>query len=166
MRILPAVAAAAMIVVFLAPPKSEVVEAIERPGRPAGGSTAATIARPPAPDAAVPVLLRPRLEDPEGSELFTVLHRQQEEATPVPAQAIVAIAPTPVAPPLPFRLVGQLKQDDGTVYVLEYGERTSIVSVGETIDGQYVIERADADALVFRYLPLQEMQRLPFQVQP
>lgn len=68
--------------------------------------------------------------------------------------------PPPQAPPLPFRYVGMLGEDDAVTVFLAVGERDLAARVGETIDGSYRLESADGRNLVFTYLPLGQQQTL------
>jgi hypothetical protein len=68
--------------------------------------------------------------------------------------------PAPQAPPLPFRYVGMLGDDDATTVFLSVGDRDLAARVGDTIDGSYRLESADGRNLVFTYLPLGQQQTL------
>jgi hypothetical protein len=83
----------------------------------------------------------------------------QVEPPPAPAQAAPP-PPAPVAPPLPFRYLGQLSEQGRTVVFLARGEAPVAGSVGEVLDGTYRIERIADTAVEFTYLPLNERQVL------
>jgi hypothetical protein len=87
-------------------------------------------------------------------------------ARSVPVQAVVTAPLAPVLPPLPFRLVGRLEQEHGTVFLLERDGRSLMASVGDTLDGSYRIEHEDATALTFRFLPMDQLQTLPLPSKP
>ena len=81
-------------------------------------------------------------------------------APPAPVEA-------PRAPPLPFRFMGQLDDGRGNqTYFLARGTAMLSVSLGETIDSTYVLERVELGALHFTYLPLRERQSLQFGAGP
>lgn len=67
--------------------------------------------------------------------------------------------PPPQAPPLPFRLLGKIR-DDGTVYMLQHGQRILDVRPGDDIDGIYTVDGAKNGQLDFVYRPLQIRQSL------
>ena len=76
--------------------------------------------------------------------------------------ARVAEAPSePVAPPLPFRYLGQMTDEGRVTLFLSVNERNIAVRAGETIDDQYRIESIDNGVAVFTYLPLKHRQTLP-----
>ena len=81
-----------------------------------------------------------------------------------PPRAPVAQEPSaraaPVAPPLPYRYLGQLSEQGRTVVFLARGEAPVAGSVGEVLDGAYRIERIGEAAVEFTYLPLNERQVL------
>jgi len=71
----------------------------------------------------------------------------------------VAVAP-PVAPPLPYRVAGQVTYDGGMRVVLARDDRVFTVREGETLDNLYRIESIRPDAVTFVYLPLDERQQV------
>ncbi|HET8745251.1 MAG TPA: hypothetical protein VFM98_06585 [Ramlibacter sp.] len=84
-----------------------------------------------------------------GPELFAV--RSWQPPPPPP--------PPPAAPPLPFSFLGRL--DDGKPKVfLQRGERLYAVAVGDVIDGQYRLERIEANQLLLTYLPMNVKQTI------
>jgi hypothetical protein len=77
---------------------------------------------------------------------------------PPPAPVVVE---APRAPPLPFRFMGQVDDGRGNItYFLIRGTASLAVSVGESIDNTYRLERAEGGVLHFIYLPLQARQSL------
>lgn len=74
---------------------------------------------------------------------------------------VVEAPPKPVAPPLPYRIAGQLTHDGGMQVVLARDDRIFTVRQGETLDNIYRIESITPDAVTFVYLPLDEKQQLP-----
>lgn len=66
-----------------------------------------------------------------------------------------------VAPPLPFRFVGRVYLDTGTMVFLK--DRGKLVSVrkGDSLDGGYVVESVGATRITFLYRPTGTRQILP-----
>ena len=76
----------------------------------------------------------------------------------------VAVTPTtPIAPPLPYRYVGKVRNDADEHVVLARGERVFPIRVGETIDGQYRVEFIGTDRVDLVYLPLGTLDRIVFE---
>lgn len=69
--------------------------------------------------------------------------------------------PEPVAPPLPFRYLGQLVEDGQTLVFIDHQGRNLTIKVGDHIDGRYAVEAIDGGKVVFVYLPLKQQQTLP-----
>ncbi|MDH5620463.1 MAG: hypothetical protein OEY74_00130 [Gammaproteobacteria bacterium] len=85
--------------------------------------------------------------------------------TPPPAppkREIVAPVPrAPVAPPLPFKLLGSFEQAGGpTMYYLVKGDRIYDVKIGDTLDETYQVDGVSEGELKFTYLPLSTSQSL------
>jgi hypothetical protein len=97
-------------------------------------------------------------------EQHTILARQSwtpPPAPPPPVHVAQAPAAAPVAPPLPFRLVGQFASESGTIYLLEAQGVSHMVRAGDTINGSYRLATVAPDRLEFVYLPLSQVQSLP-----
>lgn len=62
--------------------------------------------------------------------------------------------PKPTAPPLPFQYFGRYQDSTAQVVMLVKGDQIYTVSEGETIEGNYRVERVDAGVIELRYLPL------------
>jgi hypothetical protein len=69
--------------------------------------------------------------------------------------------PPPTAPPLPYTFIGSYTSGDTTTYYLSRADRVVDAHVGDQLDGVYTFESADANQLVFNYLPLNIRQSLP-----
>ena len=92
--------------------------------------------------------------DPFGPKSWVIVPPPPPPPPPAPAEA-------PRAPPLPFRFMGQLDDGRGNrTFFLARGTAMLSVSLGETIDSTYLLERVDGGALHFTYLPLRERQCL------
>jgi len=82
-------------------------------------------------------------------------------APPAPKRPqVVAAPPKPTAPPLPYRIAGQVSHDGVMQVVLARDDRVFTVREGETLDNVYRIESITPDAVTFVYLPLDERQQL------
>ncbi len=79
---------------------------------------------------------------------------------PVVAPA-VAQPVVPVAPPMPFRYVGQLEASEGKVTIyLARGETVYTVRVGDVLDEQYRLDAMDNGQITLTYLPMNQQQML------
>jgi cohesin domain-containing protein len=78
------------------------------------------------------------------------------------APAVAAAAPAPVAPPLPYRYVGELVLPTGTQVFLARGDDTFRVSEGQTLDGEYRVESVKPGEMVFVHIPTGQQQTMRF----
>jgi hypothetical protein len=83
---------------------------------------------------------------------------------PAPAAAAPAAAPRPVAPPLPYRYVGELVLPTGTEVFLARGDDTFRVSEGQTLDGEYRVQSLKPGEMVFVHLPSGQQQTMKLSV--
>lgn len=72
----------------------------------------------------------------------------------------VAAAQAPVAPPLPFRLVGAIEDERGKAVFLLEGSQVRMVRPGEQVAGSYRLDRITPAGVEFTYLPLNTKQTL------
>ncbi len=79
-------------------------------------------------------------------------------APPRPVRS--AAAPVPVAPPLPFRLVGAIDDERGKAVFLLDGNQVRMVRAGEQVAGNYRLDRITPAGVEFTYLPLKTKQTL------
>lgn len=81
---------------------------------------------------------------------------------PPPRRAApVSVKRAPVAPPLPFELLGSYEEAGSpTVYFLVKADRIYDVVVGDTIDKTYNVDSVSNGKLMFTYLPLKTSQGL------
>ena len=77
------------------------------------------------------------------------------------APVVAAAPPKPVAPPVPYRVAGQVMHDGMNQVVLARDDRVFTVREGETLDNTYRIESIRPDAVTITYLPLSERQLIP-----
>jgi len=79
-------------------------------------------------------------------------HKAAAEAPPPP--------PAPVAPPMPYRVAGQVVHDGPPRVVLARDDRVFFVREGDTLEGGYRVESIKTDAVTLVYMPLDERQTL------
>lgn len=82
---------------------------------------------------------------------------------PAPPPAIVRPPPKPVAPDPPFTYLGRIDQDGRSHVFLSLGADPHVVEVGQAVDAQWKVEKADPTQLVLRYLPLNELRIVALQ---
>jgi hypothetical protein len=88
--------------------------------------------------------------------------------SPEPPAVVVATAPppppAPVAPPLPFTVVGSIQGPlitaGAQVAFLQYRNELLVVRAGDLIGQDYRIEKIADNAVDLTYLPLKKLQRL------
>jgi len=80
---------------------------------------------------------------------------------PVQRPAPKPVERQPVAPPLPYTLLGSYEEaGQPTLYFLVKGESTYDVRVGDTLDSTYHVDGVANGQLMFTYLPLNTSQGL------
>src|SRR5688572_15789295 len=85
-------------------------------------------------------------------------------APPPPRVEVAAAAPpAPQAPPLPYRYDGSGVWQGKPIVFLKRGDKSFMVSAGDTLEGTYAVEALERDRLVLRYLPLAIRQVLPYE---
>lgn len=90
-----------------------------------------------------------------------------EKKTSVPIAVEPPITPSlpepPVqAPPLPFQVLGQYKESGRSGVFLQYMNNNYVIYAGDTIFENYKVESIDESSVKFRFLPLDQIQQLPF----
>lgn len=78
-----------------------------------------------------------------------------------PAPPVVAAAPAPVPPPLPYRFAGTVSQGGEQVVLLSKGDAVFPAQAGETLDGLYKVESIGETEISFLYLPLKHRYLMP-----
>ena len=68
--------------------------------------------------------------------------------------------PAPVAPPMPYRVAGQVVFDGPPRVVLARDDRVFFVREGDMLEGGYRVESIKSDAVTLVYTPLDERQTL------
>lgn len=100
------------------------------------------------------------------AEVKVVRPPQKVQAPPPPLVVQAPLPPPePVAPPLPYRVLGSIQGSrlgNGAPVVFLSGRgNTLAVRAGDEIDNIYRVERISADQVEFTYLPLKTLQSLP-----
>jgi hypothetical protein len=133
------------------------------PGKPAGDAPAPTVTVEASPTAAG---ASPRVADAALARALFAPHSWHIEPPPPPPAPPVP-PPAPTAPPLPYSFLGAYTPQGGTtVYFLALADRVIDAHVGDRLDGIYEFASADANQLVFNYLPLKIKQTLPVGAKP
>jgi cohesin domain-containing protein len=94
-------------------------------------------------------------KDPFSSQSWTPAATPRARLTATPAAA-------PVAPPLPYRYVGELVLPSGTQVFLARGDDTFRVSEGDTLDGEYRVQSVKPGEMVFVHLATGQQQTMRF----
>jgi cohesin domain-containing protein len=81
-------------------------------------------------------------------------------AAPKPKASVEAPPPAPVAPPMPYRVAGQVVFDGPPRVVLARDDRVFFVREGDMLEGGYRVESIKSDAVTLVYTPLDERQTL------
>jgi hypothetical protein len=68
----------------------------------------------------------------------------------------------PTAPPLSFKYLGALRDNDAPAVFLDSGGQLLIAHTGDTLAGQYRVLAITDTSIQFEYLPLSEQQTLNF----
>lgn len=128
---------------------------------PDGMSTAESPARLPAQGAGSAGAGAGRLEPPARSA-FGPLRKDpfrpeswRQAAAPAPRRK-----PAPAAPPLPFRYVGRVYVNDGSMVFVKQGAKLLVVKKGDTVDGTYLVESVGPTEITFLYRPSRTRQTL------
>lgn len=110
-------------------------------------------------DGALSLPSRDGLSGPRG-ELFgsnAPVRAAPKHKAPVEA---AAPPPAPVAPPMPYRVAGQVVHDGPPRVVLARDDRVFFVREGDMLEGGYRVESIKSDAVTLVYTPLDERQTL------
>jgi len=86
--------------------------------------------------------------------------RSWAPVAPVPVAKGPVVPPKPVAPPVPYRVAGQVIHDGMNQVVLARDDRVFTVLEGDTVDNVYRVESIRPDAVTLIYLPLNERQQI------
>jgi hypothetical protein len=154
-----AVLALTLTAVVLAPEAKQ--DAVLLAERPRVAAAARTDAVPSAAGSARVLAIRPRGGD---EALASAGFAPQQWTPPSPKAAAATQAPPPppppMAPPLPFRVLGRYVEQEQVAIFLQHNEQNLVVRVGDTIAGDYKVERLEGATLTLRYLPLDQAQTL------
>jgi hypothetical protein len=83
-------------------------------------------------------------------------------AAAAPAKAAALAPAVPTAPPMPYRVAGQLVRDGVPLVVLARDDRVMIVREGEILDSGYRVESIRPDGVTLVYTALDARETLPF----
>jgi hypothetical protein len=102
-------------------------------------------------------------DDPSAGALFKATSWYIAPPPPPPAPVVAPPPPpAPVAPPLPFTVMGSFSRPgERTTYFLTRGDRVFDVHVGDTIDNIYSVDGEAGGELRLTYKPLNAQQTLP-----
>jgi hypothetical protein len=150
--VLGAAAAAGVWLYFDPPQPQPKAEAPERP---------AARAEPQAGDTVFGLPSRDGLSRPKG-DLFASNARPAPRAARAKPKAVpeVAAPAAPVAPPMPYRVAGQVVHDGPPRVVLAREDRVFFVREGDTLEGGYRVESITGDGVTLVYTPLDLRQHL------
>jgi hypothetical protein len=145
-------------------PDSGVAEPVERAAAPRAAAPSVASAPAAKPEPAI-LRLVPRDDligsaDADGGALFGSQNWNPPPPPPQKEVAIITPPPAPVAPPLPFTLIG--KSVGAGVYevYLARGDQVYLVREKTTIDGTYRVDKIVPPMLTLTYLPLNTVQQL------
>ncbi|MBV8503807.1 MAG: hypothetical protein JO006_19060 [Paucibacter sp.] len=93
-----------------------------------------------------------------GGRLFAATSWAPPPSPPPPP--VQPASQAPVAPPLPFVVIGRQNLAGVDQVLLAQGERLLGVRTGTVIDGRYRVDAIGAHALTLVYLPLNQIQQL------
>ncbi|MET3106036.1 hypothetical protein AAKU67_000513 [Oxalobacteraceae bacterium GrIS 2.11] len=164
-------------------PDSDVVGAVVKPGAAKNAGTAAGAAAPAVSgtaskgysktDRLIPILAlasRDKLIsvghvglDGKKIDSKASIFGMQSWTPPPPVDPKIANPPPPpppTAPPLKFTFVGKKFEDGVWEVYLARGDETYITQVNGVIAGTYRVDSISKNAIVFTYLPLNQVQRL------
>ena len=100
--------------------------------------------------------LQYRKIDSDLSFLFFAAYKPQKTETAViPPQPV-----EPTAPPLPFRFLGKMHENDQITLFVSQDENNLVVKTGDIVDGIYRLDSIRENSAEFTYLPLQLKQTL------
>lgn len=137
----------------------------------------------PVPDQGV-MAIAPRagLDDTQEAQPWTVLGHEPIAAPPsggaplasppsvasvvVPAAAESPTVVLPAPPPLPFKVVGQARDEAGPIVFLQHGDDNLVVRPGDRIGDAYRLDQIDAASLTLTYLPWNSVQTLNMAASP
>lgn len=119
-----------------------------------------------APDKAQPVPVSLPQADLFAPHSWYVAPVMPTPAAP-PSQSRTVVAPlAPQAPPLPFRFIGRLEDQQHLQVFLLKGEQLYTVRVGDVIEDTYRVEQIEQAKMLLTYLPLRISQSLAVGSEP
>ena len=100
--------------------------------------------------------IRPRAEAGNIDDAFATL-----DFRPPPPPPPKPIAQPPVAPPLPYTVLGKKLEDGAWQVFLRRDDQILVVKTLDTIDGAYRVEEIRPPVMTLTYLPMKSRQTLP-----
>lgn len=104
--------------------------------------------------------------EPSGEDIFveasvTLVTEEPVRPPEPPAPTVPPPAPEPVAPPLPYVVMGKFKSGEKSTLYLRAGNNTIPVSEGDLLgSGDYKIEGISESEVSIRYLPMNHLHEL------
>lgn len=82
------------------------------------------------------------------------------EQAPAPNHAAAAAAAVPTPPALPFVYLGRMVDGDKTAVFVTKGDENYSLTPGQTVAGDYRVEKITDTEVTFTYLPMKKRQKL------
>ena len=134
-----------------------IVEAVapRTPAEPAPEASAGA-RTPERGDGSMILPIRPRAEARNIDDAFATL-----DWRPPPPPPPKPVAQAPVAPPLPYTVIGKKLEDGAWQVFLRRDDQILVVKTLDTIDGAYRVEEIRPPVMTLTYLPMKSRQTLP-----
>jgi len=128
--------------------------------KPVAGSSAAELLARSVERLELPTVAPSKGSDPDENESaptapVDLLAARTWVVPPPPAPPVI-----PKAPPLPYKVVGRLVENNQQIVFLANQDRNFIARDGVKLDSNYLVETIEANRMTFIYLPLNERQIL------
>jgi hypothetical protein len=102
--------------------------------------------------------IRPRTPAAKIDDAFATRDWRPQPPPPPPKPTA---SPKPMAPPLPYSVIGKKLEDGAWQVFLRRDERILVVKTLDTIDDAYRVDEIRPPTMTLTYLPLQQQQALP-----
>jgi hypothetical protein len=130
------------------------------PGRSESAISASAVRISAAPDGVIALHERQHLIGRDGRQLAGLLFAPHSWTPPPPPPSAPLSPPPPLAPPLPFKYLGKLKDTDKWQVFLARDNVTFIVNENDVIENEYRIQQIAPPSMTLLYLPLNQAQSL------
>ncbi|MBV6319925.1 hypothetical protein [Duganella violaceipulchra] len=149
-------------------PSGDIAEPVARGRATPAAAPAPRAGKEAKPQAEVAILRltpRPMLVGESGEATFAsgegVFQGQNWNPPPPPPPPVSnAPPPAPVAPPMPFTVIGKAVADGAWEVYLARGDKTYVVKNQTVIDGTYRVEKIAPPLMSVTYLPLNQVQQI------